>query len=462
MSIITNALSQIAQRLNFISQFSGSGLDSKRSTAWATYGYPDNIEIENYRKAYERSGVAFGAIHKLLAQCWQECPRIYEGAGLESDDSRDQTPWEKEVAALFTDPRLMVLQRLVDFDRRNLVGRYAALIFQVADGKNWNQPVERTSAVSNKRLTRLIPAFENQIRVVSWDTNQMLESFGWPTMYQFRTREDLQGDTQGQPEEWIDIHPDRIQIFAEGSSYGMFEGIPFLRAGFNDLINLEKIQGGCGEAFLKNASRQLSVEFDANADVPQAVKNGAAGDSNADGSVRDILKDQVKALNSNIDSALVTQGAKIQTLQSQMSDPDSPWQISANSFAASIQRSFTGLYGQMTGRLASDEDRKSDAKGAQSRQKFTLTPMIYEFITKMMYIGQISTVASFGVEWHDLLATSDKEKFENGKAMTVINKDMVSSGQPAVFDGNEVRVMCGYAKVDEFPVSEGGDGSQVP
>lgn len=461
MSIITNALNAVAQRLNFISQFSGSGIDSKRATSWATFGYPDGLSFEDYRKAYERGGAGFGAVHKMLAKCWEECPKIYEGAEPQADDAKVKTAWEKEVSALLSSPTLLTIQRLVDFDRRNLVGRYSALIYQIADNEKWDKPVKKTSAVSNRRLVRLIPAFESQIRVPEWNSDNTSEQYGQPKMYQFRTREDMAGDTQGQPEEWVDIHPDRIQILAEGSSYGMFEGTPYLRAGYNNLISIDKVQGGSAECFLKNASRQIVVEFDANADVPTAVRNGATGEEEPI-NVGDELNEQMKLLNSNSDAAIALQGGKVTTLQSQMSDPEPSWLINANSFSASVQIPFTILFGQQTGRLASDEDKKDFAKTAKARQFYTLTPMLYEFITRMMAIGQISTTAAFNIEWPDLLSASDKEKLENGKALMDMNKSAPAAGQSAPFDENEVRVACGYAKKTDFPVVEGSDDAQVP
>ena len=87
--------------------------------------------------------------------------------------------------------------------------------------------------------------------------------------------------------------------------------------------------------------------------------------------------------------------------------------------------------------------------------------MLYEFIERMMYIGQISTVSAFNVEWPDLLSSSDKEKLENGKALMEMNAKAPSAGQSAPFDENEIRVACGYAKKTDFPVNERGDDSEV-
>ena len=62
-------------------------------------------------------------------------------------------------------------------------------------------------------------------------------------MYQYRTRQVAVADTMGRPETWLDVHPSRVQILAEGSVGDMFDGVPMLRAGFNALVDIEKISG---------------------------------------------------------------------------------------------------------------------------------------------------------------------------------------------------------------------------
>jgi hypothetical protein len=430
-------------RMEYFSQF--LGLDAKRTSAWTQYGYKDTLTFTDYFTAYERTGSGHGAVHRILDKCWEAFPTIYEGDEPAADDQRAPTAFERAVKSVLSDPILLVTNKLKDFDRRNMVGRYSGLLYQVADGGLWSSPLGKG------KLIRLIPLYESQIRVVEWNSDPTSLDFGQPSKYQIRTKSPEQKNDDAQPEQWVDVHPSRLQIMAEGSSGSMFDGVPLLKAGFNSLVNLEKIEGGSGEAFLKNSSRQLSIEFDKEANVGDAVKNGGGGE---DVSVADALDSNVKALNKSIDSAIVTQGAKVQTLQSQMSDPESPWTINANVFAASVQIPFTTLFGQQTGRLASDQDQKDMAKRAKSRQCGELTPMMYGFITKLMQIGTIPTVARFGIEWADLMAASDTEKLENALKMADINEKVFRTGNGVAFEPNEIRVAAGYEKSSEYPVTE--------
>ena len=224
-------------------------IDAKRPNAWQVYGYPLDLTFAHMLAAYDRGGAGHGAVHRLLDGCWQSNPRI------KSPASDKETPWEVKTKALLTGVRAWAKFR--DLDRRNMVGRYAALIYRVGDNKALREPMDRA-----QRLVDLVPVYEDQIQVVGWNSDQNSEQYGQPTMFQYRTRPVQGVDTQGRPETWIDVHPSRVQILAEGSVGDMFDGVPLLKAGFNALVDLEKISGGSAESFLKNSARTLTIQYE--------------------------------------------------------------------------------------------------------------------------------------------------------------------------------------------------------
>src|ERR1700741_5082835 len=116
--------------------FAGA-LDAKRPTSWDQYGYPLDVTFEKLLQAYERSGAGQGAVHRLLDGCWQEMPRVKRVG------DEEESAWEKKVAAEFK--RVRVWAKLRDFDRRNMVGHYAGLIYRVADGKELYEPMDRAA-----------------------------------------------------------------------------------------------------------------------------------------------------------------------------------------------------------------------------------------------------------------------------------------------------------------------------
>jgi hypothetical protein len=133
-------------------------LDAKRPRAWEQYGYPEEVTFDALLKAYERGGAAHGAVHRILDKCWAKPPRVKQPG----DD--DETPWEIKAAGVFK--AAGVWRKLRDLDRRNMVGRYAAVIYRVADGLPLNAPLVRA-----KKLVDLVPLYESQIKVTAWDSD---------------------------------------------------------------------------------------------------------------------------------------------------------------------------------------------------------------------------------------------------------------------------------------------------
>lgn len=404
-------------------------LDAGRPNAWAQYGYKTALTFSDFLQAYERGGPGHGAVHRILDKCWQEMPRIKQ------PKADEETPWETKLNKLLTS--IKGWQKLRDFDRRNMVGHYAGLIYRVADGQPLDQPLVKAA-----KLVDLVPVYEEQLKVTKWNTDQMSEDYGKPEMYQYRKRRQMGQDTQGAPDDWANVHPSRVQILAEGSVGDMFDGVPLLKAGFNNLVDLEKISGGSAESFLKNSARTIVFNYDPQANV-QAITQNADGTPGTQ-TVREVHEDQTRALNRNQESSIVLQGGEATTLQTTVSDPGPSFDVAANLFSASVQIPFTILFGQQTGRLASDEDKADMVARCKSRQRNELTPMITELITRLQAAG-LAEPGEFEVEWPPLDAPGDDEKATLLGKMTAAMQQAFDSGlSMPLFDQNELRGVMGY------------------
>lgn len=405
----------------------GGSIDAKRPDSWQVFGWPQEVTFTHMLTAYSRGGAGHGAVHRLLDGCWQSIPRI------KSQASDKQTPWEVKTAKLLTSIKAWAKFR--DFDRRNMIGRYAALIYRVGDGKALREPLERA-----QRLVDLVPVYEDQIKVVGWWSDETQENYGQPAMFQYRTRPVQEVDTQGRPDTWIDVHPSRVQILAEGSVGDMFDGVPLLKAGFNALVDIEKVSGGSAESFLKNSARTLTIQYEKDATPAALGPNGETV------SVKQAHEDQARALNRNMDATIVTQGATAGVLQTSVSDPTGAFQLAANLFSASVQIPYVVLFGQQTGRLASDQDKADMQARCKSRQANELTPMLEEFVRRMQAAGIIEA-GEWEIEWPDLAAPSDKEKLEIVKGMTAAMREAFGAGVQDLFDVNEIRAVAGYEPI---------------
>lgn len=220
----------------------------------------------------------------------------------------------------------------------------------------------------------------------------------------------------------------------------MLSGVPFLRAGYNKLLDLEKVSGGSAEGFLKNASRQLGIAFDKETKMEALVK--AATDAGYK-DLGEALNDKVAKMNRGTDAALVMQAGTPSVLSVAAADPKPTWEVTANEFAASIQCPFTILFGQQTGRLASDEDKTDWAKRCNGRRWGFQSTVVENLLERFWTLGVIAPPSSGEVTlaWSDLLAPSEKEKIANMQAMATVAKDTQQAyGTPAV-DENEIRAV---------------------
>lgn len=408
-------------------------MDAKRPAAWTQFGYKESPTFSDFYRAYERGGAGHGAIHRILDVCWREKPRI------KMRDEDAETPWEEKVEGVLRS--INAWQKLRDFDRRNMIGRYAGLIYRVADGRALREPLVRAT-----RLVDLVPVYEDQIKVTAWDSDPASENFGRPTMWQYRMRRPGEGDTQGAPDQWVDVHPSRVQILAEGApGVDFFDGVPLLRAGFNALVDIEKISGGSAESYLKNSARHLVVEFDADAS-PQVITQNADGTASTK-TVRSVIEEQTQSLNRNIDASIVMQGGKVTTLQTHQSDPQPAFDVAGNLFAASVRVPFTILFGQQTGRLASDQDQKDMHARCRSRQVNDLSPMLTEFVRRMQAAGIIDA-GEFEIEWEPLDTPGDDAKADVLGKMTKAMKEAFDAGLPPIFDGDELRGVMDFEPRD--------------
>lgn len=450
---LVNALADAIGRQRMLYAHGPNG-NTKRTKLWDEFGYPETVNFDNYYRVYERNAVAHAAVHKLLDSCWTDNPTIIDGA--KKKEAEETTDWEESTTKLLSKH----WAKLKDADRRNLVGRYSAVLLQIKDGREWYQPVDKNvvKALGDKALVKLIPAWEAQIKPGNFDIDTQSDSYGQPVSYSFNEQPVGDDGTYGIVRS-VTVHPDRVIILCEGSEdENMLAGVPLLRAGFNKLLDIEKTSGGSAEGFLKNASRQLGIEFSKETNIDALIKQ--AKDEGFD-KLGDAMNDKIRRMNSGTDSALVMQAGQASVLSVAAADPTPTWTAAANEFSASIQCPFTIQFGQQTGRLASDEDKNEWAKRCNGRRWGFLTDYITRVIERFWTLGIIEppTNGEVSIVWSDLLAPSEKEKIANMQAMAdVAQKTQQAYGTPAV-DANEVRAVGELEPIKEPDAPTGADES---
>lgn len=406
----------------------GMGMDYKRSSAWCEYGWKSDLSFADLYSAYRRGGLAFSAVTKLISKCWSSFPEIIEGE--KKDKSKVETAWEKSLKGLF-DKRFWKV--LAEADKRRLVGRYSGVLIYFRDGKKWNEPVDK-----GKGVQKVQAVWANSIKPKNYEIDINSENYGEVTMWTYT------GTLPNGARKNFDIHPDRLFILGDYTA----DAIGFLEPGYNALVNIEKVEGGSGESFLKNAARQLNINFEKEVDLTSLASMYGVSVSD----LQDKFNEVAVEVNRGNDVLMTTQGASVTPLVSNVPDPTPTYDINLQTFASSVDIPSRILVGNQQAERSSTEDNKYFNSRCQSRREMELSDEIEMLVDKFVSLGSIKP-ADFTVIWDDLKEEGKLEKLTNAKIMSDINNVGLMSGE-AVFDDNEIRTEAGYEPRNDNPLPD--------
>lgn len=423
----------------------GQAADQKRAcSAWFEYGFPVDVDFDMLYWLYRREGIAFGAVEKLIGRCWSDDPEVIEGD--ETDNKKEKTPWERENDAVLSAPWLW--KGFAEADRRRLVGRYAGLILHVADGtpskpSAWDQPVPRRSA--SYRLDKVTPAWANSLTVTEWDKDPNSSTYGEPLYWQYQ-----EAASNGFAGVQRKIHRDRIFILGDYRG----DAIGFLEPVFNAFVSLEKVTGGSGESFLKNAARQMAINYEKDIDFASIAKKHGIKPEALHAEIQKAARD----LNMGNDTLLITQGASaITPMVTAVADPKPTFDVNLQTVSAGVDIPSKILVGNQTGERASTEDEAYMNKRCQGRRDRDMAPEVLDLTRHLMRIGVVTeTQKMLTVMWGDLTLPTKTERLANAKLMSDINAASLGTDAP-VFSRDEIREAAGYEKEDGAPVPLGED-----
>lgn len=408
----------IAARLGLLS----GGIDNKRPRAWDEYGFKEKLEFDDFYKAFKRIEIANGAVNHLIDRCWSSAPILIEGD--EAENATNYTTKETAWRKMFKDLKLW--KNFKEADKRRLVGRYSGLVMYFADGKDWDKPV-----VGTPRLVKIAPVWANQLKVKEVYTDRSnFETFGTPKTYDFK-----QGKIGDDAASTVTIHADRVFIL--GSMDEMDEA--FLEAGYNQLVNIEKITGGSGESVLKNAAQNVVIEYDKDIDLSEMAQSMGV---DMEG-LQEFMDARARDWGSGVDKMMALQGGKANMLQAPTLDPSGAFNVSISAFAASVRIPTKILIGNQQAERASSEDIKQFNARCQSRRVSELSDEIGLFMEHLNRIGLIDLGDEYTVIWDDLTRPTLADRLSDAKAMADISVTGISSGEPYFTDA-EIREVVGY------------------
>lgn len=426
----------------------GMGADDKRKCAWQEYGWKESLCFDDFFNLYERQGIAHGVVDLLNEKCFETNPWVIEGD--EFDEKRPETEWEKSVRLFAKKSKLWKAFKTADTYR--LVGRYSGIILQIADGGNWETPVKGQRPV----IKKLIPAWEGQLKPDGVVTDENSADYGEPAFWQYREGDVVQaGSDEVVSPRTLKIHPDRIIIIGDWRA-----GSSFLKAGYNAFVNLEKIEGGSGESFLKNAGRQMHVDYDKEVDLTQIARQYGLKDVSE---LKQLFDDEAKNLNSGGDRLMITQGARATPLVSTVPDPEPHYNISIQTISASTRMPAKVIVGMQTGERASVEDLKQFNKRGQGRRVADLSDDSDQIVEHLIRIKVIEPApgSEFTTMWDDLTESTQAEKLAFADQMATINQKNAGTGEPPVYLSTEMREVSGFDNDNDTQSQRDDLGEQI-
>ncbi|MCI2809380.1 anti-CBASS protein Acb1 family protein [Eoetvoesiella caeni] len=411
----------------------GYALDDKRKcSAWAEYGFPTDVTYDMLFGLYRRGGLAHGAVNKVIGACWKTSPWIIEGDKL--DEAKKETPWESAATRTLT---ARIWRSFAEGDRRRLVGRYSGLLLHINDSQGWNKPVAK-----GKSLVKVTPAWAGALKPSKFDTDENSQTYGQPTEWEYaETRRD------GMVGRRVKIHPDRVFILGDWDG----DAIGWLEPAYNAFVSLEKVEGGSGESFLKNAARQLNINFDKEIDFANLASMYGVSVTE----LQEKFNEVAVEMNRGNDVVLPTQGATVTPLVTAVADPAPTYGINLQTVSAALDIPSRVLVGNQQGERASTEDQRYFNATCQSR-RMNLSFEIEDFADHLVRIGIIKPVGEKTVMWDDLNEQTAVEKLESALKMSQINQTSMATGE-AVFQSDEIRSAAGYDADGAQPLDEDED-----
>lgn len=408
----------------------GGGMDAKRPASWCEFGYKDQLSFADYYQAYDRTALGFAAVDKRVNKVWSDYPWIIEGEP--TDDDRKTSEIEKRIGKMAK--RAKLWQSLKRADEMRMIGGWSALVLRIADGNKLDQAVQ-TRALSPDSLIEVTPVYASQIQALANDQGQV-------TKYQYS-----KPGTNIEPASITDIHPDRVIIVGDPDN-----DRSLLRSGYNNLTDIEKVSGGSGESFLKNAARAIGINFDNDVEFEDIARMYGKKPEE----MHEVLNDVARDMNMSIDTVLATQGAQVQTLTSPVSDPKPTFEVASQMFAASVDTPIKILIGNVTGERASTEDNASWNVTCQAWRTNEASDLVKSVIDRLVDFGALTKLGEYSVMWTDLRESSPTERAEYADKLADITQKFAAAnqiadvmGQDTLVSLDELRVAMGYEREDE-------------
>ncbi len=367
--------------------------------------YPTSISKEDYKRMYDREGIAARVVGIYPDECWAMPPEVFE------TEEANKTPFESEWDTLEKERSVFCyLQRI---DIISGIGDYGLLLLGLSDGKELSEPIEGIDEKTGKKvgnskhkLLYLKPLDETVIEIKAKELTTSSPRYGLPTMYTVQFQEG--GLSIGSSISTKMVHWTRVLHIADGRLSSDVYGTPRMKAVYNRLLDVRKIVSGSGEMFWRGGYPGTFFGLD-----PEITDQW---DSDAEES----FEEQIKLYAEGMQRYIVGSGIKeVKPMAPQIADPGPHVEVQVDYITITLGIPKRIFSGSERGELASTTDQATWNKRVSKRQEGYLSPMlIRSFIDRMIIFGVLSEVKEYKIKWADLDTPSDKDKAEVAKSKT--------------------------------------------
>lgn len=367
----------------------GFQFGSKRKL-YEALGYPERIELSDYRARYERGDIAKRIVDAKPAATWRQPPEIRatgpKGRG---------RMFEAQVQELAD--RLKLWSHLDRVDRLAGIGHYAVLLIGVGKAAPLEREVPRLSGPDD--VLFLSPFAEDHAKLEEADADTGSSRFGLPTIYKI----DLGGENKlfkGRSLPKPNVHWSRVIHVAEDLGEDDVIGTPRMKAVWNRLHDIDKIVGGAAEMFWRGGFGGQVAKPDEGFTISDTE--------------RDDAKNQLDEYEHYLRRVLFLKGISLHPIQTSTADPTGPFRAVISVIAGTTGIPQRVLLGSEQAQLASGQDRANWNERIAERQRSFAEPcLVRGFLDWCIARGAIVDPGSYEVIWEDLNALSENDQAQN-------------------------------------------------
>lgn len=379
---LLNTISTIRSRLG--SGVYGISPDGKRDYN-QLFGYGVDLSYTDYYGMYRRGGIANAVVQKLPKACWRDVPEIKVG---------ETRILEDELNIL---KRMGFFKAMERADILNRIGNFSVLLIGVPDGQDLNLPLGSANSFDGMYFN---PYNYDGIEILATDTDPASPRFGLPELYQVRvTNIDKSKRKQNIFVTHV-VHWSRIVHLAEGALDSSIEGCSSLEAVWNALIDKDKVRGGSGEAYYRNARQKLALETDKDATLDTGEEATKA------------LKENVENFHNGFEDVLRLDKMKANMLQPSLASPRDPFDIAVEEVSGTTGIPIRILTGKGGGQTVGTEDKASWNALVMDRSDQECSLWLLRGLSIMDEAGLLKLPEDAVVVWPVQNALTEKDKSE--------------------------------------------------